>query len=79
MIERAAIAADLGIKAHAHMMRHACGYKLANDGPRHPCDPGLSRTSQYSEHDPLYRLGTAAVQGVFSGLGRPQAIILAGW
>jgi site-specific recombinase XerD len=26
------IAADLGIKAHAHMLRHACGYKLANDG-----------------------------------------------
>jgi site-specific recombinase XerD len=23
---------DLGIKAHAHMLRHACGYKLANDG-----------------------------------------------
>jgi site-specific recombinase XerD len=32
MIERAAIEADLGIKAHAHMLRHACGYKLANDG-----------------------------------------------
>jgi site-specific recombinase XerD len=32
MIERAAIAAQLGIKAHAHMLRHACGYKLANDG-----------------------------------------------
>ena len=32
MIERAALAAKLGIKAHAHMLRHACGYKLANDG-----------------------------------------------
>jgi site-specific recombinase XerD len=32
MIEWAAVAADLGIKAHAHMLRHACGYKLANDG-----------------------------------------------
>ena len=32
MIERAAIVADLGIKEHAHMLRHACGYKLANDG-----------------------------------------------
>ena len=32
MIERAAAAAKLGIKAHAHMLRHACGYKLANDG-----------------------------------------------
>jgi site-specific recombinase XerD len=26
MIERAAVGADLGIKAHAHMLRHACGY-----------------------------------------------------
>jgi integrase len=32
LVERAAIVADLGIKAHAHMLRHACGYKLANDG-----------------------------------------------
>ena len=30
MIERAAVAADLGIKAHATAA--ACGYKLANDG-----------------------------------------------
>jgi site-specific recombinase XerD len=32
MVERAAVVTDLGIKAHAHMLRHACGYKLANDG-----------------------------------------------
>jgi len=32
MIERAAVAAKLGIKAHAHMLRHGCGFKLANDG-----------------------------------------------
>jgi site-specific recombinase XerD len=32
MVERAASAADLGIKAHAHMLRHACGHELANDG-----------------------------------------------
>jgi integrase len=32
MVERAAASAHLGIKAHAHMLRHACGYKLANDG-----------------------------------------------
>lgn len=31
MVERA-VPNDLGIKAHAHMLRHACGYKLANDG-----------------------------------------------
>jgi integrase len=32
MVERAALAAGLGIKVHPHMLRHACGYKLANDG-----------------------------------------------
>jgi integrase len=32
MVEKAGKTAKLGIKAHAHMLRHACGYKLANDG-----------------------------------------------
>ena len=32
MIERATEAAKLGIKAHPHMLRHACGYALANQG-----------------------------------------------
>jgi site-specific recombinase XerD len=32
MVERAAIKTGLEIKAHAHMLRHACGFKLANDG-----------------------------------------------
>ena len=32
MIERAGTLAKLGFKAHPHMLRHACGYKLANDG-----------------------------------------------
>jgi site-specific recombinase XerD len=32
MIERAAAAADSGIKTHPHMLRHACGYALANRG-----------------------------------------------
>ncbi len=32
IVERAAAAANLGIKAHAHMLRHACGFKLAKAG-----------------------------------------------
>jgi hypothetical protein len=74
MIERAAVAADLGIKAHAHMLRHAVASSPTK--PRHARDPGLSRSPQHSEHDALYRAGAAAVQGVFSrmkshpGLGR---------
>ena len=32
MIERAGEAAKLSFKPHPHMLRHACGFKLANDG-----------------------------------------------
>ena len=32
MIERAAAGAGLKLKAHPHMLRHACGYALANKG-----------------------------------------------
>jgi type 1 fimbriae regulatory protein FimB/type 1 fimbriae regulatory protein FimE len=32
MVERAGYAAKLGFKAHPHMLRHACGYTLANKG-----------------------------------------------
>jgi type 1 fimbriae regulatory protein FimB/type 1 fimbriae regulatory protein FimE len=32
IIARAGTAAGLGFPVHPHMLRHACGYKLANDG-----------------------------------------------
>src|SRR5579863_1781080 len=32
MVERAGVEAKLGFKAHPHMLRHACGYALANKG-----------------------------------------------
>src|SRR5258706_13319792 len=32
LIKRAGAKAGLGFKAHPHMLRHGCGYKLANDG-----------------------------------------------
>jgi len=32
MIERAGAEAGLGFKAHPHMLRHACGFALANKG-----------------------------------------------
>src|SRR5215210_4937507 len=32
MMERAGIEAKLGFKAHPHMLRHACGFALANKG-----------------------------------------------
>ena len=57
MIKRLSIKAGLGdLKVHCHMLRHACGFKLANDGvdtrslqaylghPAHQCN-----TVRYSE------------------------------
>jgi type 1 fimbriae regulatory protein FimB/type 1 fimbriae regulatory protein FimE len=32
LVERAARSAGLDFKAHPHMLRHACGYALANAG-----------------------------------------------
>jgi site-specific recombinase XerD len=32
MLERAGLEAKFGFKAHPHMLRHACGYALANRG-----------------------------------------------
>ena len=32
MIARLGVAAGLGFPVHPHMLRHACGFKLANDG-----------------------------------------------
>ena len=32
MVERAGRAAQFPFAAHPHMLRHACGYKLANEG-----------------------------------------------
>ena len=32
MVECAAPAAGFDMKIHPRMLRHACGYKLANDG-----------------------------------------------
>jgi integrase len=32
MVKRAGVAAKLPFSVHPHMLRHACGYKLANDG-----------------------------------------------
>ena len=32
MVQRAGVAAKFPFTVHPHMLRHACGYKLANEG-----------------------------------------------
>jgi integrase len=74
IIKRAATAANLGINAHAHMLRHACGYNLANDGHDTRAIQAVSRPPQHSKHDTLYRLRAAAVQGILSRLNGCQSV-----
>jgi integrase len=60
-VERAGKAAGFGMKIHPHMLRHACGYKLANDGVDTPHDPGVSRPQVDSAYGALYRAGADAI------------------
>ena len=51
MVERAAKAAGFEMKIHPHMLRHACGFKLANEGVD---------TRSEQAHDVHLRLATVA-------------------
>ena len=68
MVERTAAAAKPGFKAHPHMLRHACGYALANKGHDTRALAGLSRPPQHSAHGPLYGTVADAVQGFLAGV-----------
>jgi len=66
MVERAGEAADLGFKAHPHMLRHACGFALANKGHDTRGAAGLPRSPQHSAHGALHRAVTRSVQGLLA-------------
>jgi type 1 fimbriae regulatory protein FimB/type 1 fimbriae regulatory protein FimE len=59
MVERAGIAARLGFKVHPHMLRHACGYALANKGhdtralQAYLGHKNIQHTVRYTELSPL--------------------------
>jgi len=44
-----------------NMLRHACGYALADQARGHPADPGLPRPPQHPAHRPLHRRQPGAV------------------
>ena len=55
MIERAGIEAKFGFKVHPHMLRHACGYALANRGqPRYQGTAGIPWAQKYSAHSAIH-------------------------
>ncbi len=58
MVQRAGVAAGLELKVHPHMLRHSCGYKLANDGVDTRAIQGylghrsITHTTRYTELSP---------------------------
>ena len=58
MVARLGVAADLGFPMHPHMLRHACGFKLANDGvdtrslQAYLGHPNIQHTVRYTELAP---------------------------
>jgi type 1 fimbriae regulatory protein FimB len=62
MVERAGKAARFGMKIHPYMLRHACGYKLANDGvDTRTTQSYLARPQVNSAYGALYRAGADAI------------------
>lgn len=53
MMKNLSLVAQLEINAHPHMLRHACGFALANKGG-YAINSGLSWTPEYSAHGYLY-------------------------
>jgi integrase len=69
MIERAARRGlGLELKAHPHMLRHACGYALAAKGPRYAGDSAIPGASVDHEHGSLYRACAEPIQGFLAGV-----------
>jgi site-specific recombinase XerD len=62
LLARAGEDAKIGFKVHPHMLRHACGYALANKGIDTRTLQGLPRTSLDQLHDALRRAGSGSVQ-----------------
>jgi type 1 fimbriae regulatory protein FimE len=68
MMGRLGEAAKMPFTVHPHMLRHACGYKLANDGQDTRAST-LSRAQEHPAHGPIHRAVARAVQELLEGLG----------
>jgi hypothetical protein len=73
MIKRAAAGAGLELEAHPHMLRHACGYALANKGHDTRAIQGMARPSVDHQQRRLHGAGAEPVQGLLAGLIRRDA------
>jgi integrase len=68
--------ANLPFRAHAHMLRHACGYKLAGDGHA-PDQSRITLAIATSPH--RSRRKHEAVPGLLQRLGETPSIVIAGY
>ena len=65
MVERAGVEAKLGFPAHPHMLRHACGFALANKGhDTRALQAYLGH--QHSAHGAIHRVVAGTVQGLLA-------------
>ena len=55
-------------RSHPHMLRHACGFKLANDGCRYPSAAGVPRAQEHPAHGQVHRAGAGPLQRILEGL-----------
>ena len=62
LIARLGVAAGFAFPVHPHMLRHACGFHLANRGRRYPLVAGLSRASEHPAYSALHRIGADPLQ-----------------
>jgi hypothetical protein len=70
LIQRLGKAAKMPFSLHPHMLRHACGYKLANDGQPEPCSTiSATRTSSTPSATPSFHPTGSATSGVISPRG----------
>ena len=77
MIARLGVVAGFGFLVHPHMLRHACGYHLANRGRRYSVPAGLSRASKHPAYRALHRAGADPLQELLARLIGPARLMLA--
>jgi integrase len=69
LVQRLGEAARMPFPLHPHMLRHACGYKLANDGhDTRESLAALSRPQEHPAHRAIHRAFTRQVPRFLAGL-----------
>jgi type 1 fimbriae regulatory protein FimE len=65
LFSRIGARAEIPFPVHPHMLRHGCGYALANAG-HDTRAASVSRPQEYPAHGALYRAGAEPVQGLLA-------------